>query len=667
MKAFLISPDEKAFLWNAGDRVPLGLLYLAAVLEKNGIKNEVFDLNHYDKEELIKRIRAGAPDFVGLSIVSSPSFKQMKKLAEEIKAINPGIKIIVGGAHVSAMPESFIGVADSIVLGYGEKGLMAAIKGKKGIINESCEINDFPVPARSKLNPNDYVMYADGLKTATIITSRGCPFACVFCASHERKIQYRDPESVREEVRELKKQGYETVYILDENFVVSKKHFNAITDLMNEEAMKYRIEMRTSDVSEKIVQKLKKTGCIYVALGIESGNNEILKKANKNTTVEINRRAIEILGKYNIPTKGFFIIGLPGETEETAWQTIKFADEMRAKGLRFADFYSLTPFPGSPVWENPEKYGIKILSRDFDSYLQKGEPVIETEKLSKEKISELVKEAKKRWQKLGRIIITGASGFIGRRVTERLKKDYEIIDFSIESGKDILNEKDFQGLNADYVIHLAALNKSEDVRRMFEVNVKGTLNVLEFCKKNSVKMIFTSSIAVYGLGQNLKEENALKPISFYGCTKLLGERLCEFYKRQYGVNCSILRISNIYGPGQGKGYVIYDALSQINNEKIILKNPFPKRDFIYVDDVVEAIVKCLPLNGLEILNIGSGQSNSVREIAEKMSTNVEFKEDYDVESDIFLDPSRSKRVLDWQPEVSLDEGIGNCKEFMNAA
>ncbi|MDD5687514.1 MAG: radical SAM protein [Elusimicrobia bacterium] len=399
-KVFLVSPDEKKFLWNAGDRVPLGLLYISKALSENGVENQVFDLNHYETSKFLEKVEDETPAWVGFSIISSPSFNQIKKIAEKVKKISPKIKIVAGGSHLSALPHSLDGIADAIVVGAGENGIVKVIKeGKTGIINEPFEINDYPVPNRGKLDYKDYKMYADGLLTATIITSRGCPFNCFFCASHERKVQFRNSENVRKEVKILKKQGYESIYILDENFVIKEKHFEKIIKIMKQEDMKYRMEMRADRVSEEIAEKLKQTGCRYVALGIESGDNEILKKINKGTTVEINRRAIEILGKRGIYVKGFFIIGLPGETEQSAGKTIEFAENMREKGLSSADFYALTPFPGSAIWDNPEKYGIKILDRNYDNYLQKGDPVIETEYLSNKKIKKLVDGARARWKK----------------------------------------------------------------------------------------------------------------------------------------------------------------------------------------------------------------------------------------------------------------------------
>jgi radical SAM superfamily enzyme YgiQ (UPF0313 family) len=321
----------------------------------------------------------------------------MKTLAAKIRPYAGCI--VAGGPHISALPSSLEGCVDAVITGYGEEGILKVIQGKRGRIHESVDINKFPLPNRVKLNFENYKLFTDELETATMITSRGCPHKCAFCASHERKVQFREPENVREEIQQLKLQGYQAVYILDENFGIKKNHLMKITDIFRKEKMRYRMEMRSRDVTEEVSKRLKETGCMYVSLGCESGDNKILKKTETGKTVEENKNAIQILNKYNIPVKGFFIIGLPGETNETARKTIEFSEEMRYQGLKHADFYTLTPFPGNAIWNNPEKYGIKILSKNFDAYLQKGCPLIETEHLSQKRIKELLEEARTRWKK----------------------------------------------------------------------------------------------------------------------------------------------------------------------------------------------------------------------------------------------------------------------------
>jgi nucleoside-diphosphate-sugar epimerase len=258
-----------------------------------------------------------------------------------------------------------------------------------------------------------------------------------------------------------------------------------------------------------------------------------------------------------------------------------------------------------------------------------------------------------------KVIITGGDGFLGKRIEALLNKDYEIFILDKQKGRDITKIKDFEDLFTDCVIHLAALTKSQDQKEMFDVNVKGTFNVLEFCKLVRAKLIFASSAAVYGNAKSpLQEDNELNPVSFYGLTKLLGERLCDFYNTNYDLPITILRIFNLYGPGQQRGFVIPDIASQLENERIILKNPYPKRDFVYVDDVAEAVKKSIEREFLGVINIGSGKSYSIREIAEKIAEGREIKYTREGEkSDIYADISEAERVLNWKPKTSLDEGL----------
>jgi radical SAM superfamily enzyme YgiQ (UPF0313 family) len=283
-------------------------------------------------------------------------------------------------------------------MAYGERGILEALKGQTGIINSPSKFNDYPLPNRKKIDSKNYSLDIGGFNGTTMISSRGCPFGCVFCASHEKIVQFRTLESIERELNEINNLDYKAVYVLDENFLNDKSLYEKI-NLFNNQRIKYKIEGRTNNITPQLAESLRKTGCLEISLGIESGNDEILKRINKRTTVEENRRAIKILGKTGINVKGFFILGLPGETKETARETIRFAEEMKEVGLTSADFYVLTPFPGSEVWDNPEKFGIKILSRNFNEYLQKGDPVIETEKLNQEEIKELLIEARERWKK----------------------------------------------------------------------------------------------------------------------------------------------------------------------------------------------------------------------------------------------------------------------------
>jgi UDP-glucose 4-epimerase len=261
------------------------------------------------------------------------------------------------------------------------------------------------------------------------------------------------------------------------------------------------------------------------------------------------------------------------------------------------------------------------------------------------------------------IIITGSSGFIGKNLKELLERDYKIIEFDKGNNKDITKIEDFENLNADYVVHLAALMRKETPQEMLNVNVLGTLNVLEFCRKTGAKLIFISSSVVYGnVKGEIKEDYPLKPESFYGLTKLIGEEICKFYNKNFNVLTIILRFFNAYGKGQ-RDALIPEIISQLSEEKIVLRNPYPKKDFVYVEDIVEAINKSLNLNSFEIINIGTGKSYSVREIAETLvklngkDKKIEFLDDTKIDIDSRAIFSKAEEILKWQPTISLEEGL----------
>ncbi len=262
-----------------------------------------------------------------------------------------------------------------------------------------------------------------------------------------------------------------------------------------------------------------------------------------------------------------------------------------------------------------------------------------------------------------KILITGSEGFVGNRLVEKLGNKYNLELFDKNFNKDIINPKIFENLNADFVIHLAAITKSNDLSNMFNVNVNGTLNVLEFCKTSGAKLIFASSSAVYGdIDSPIKENSNLKPSSYYAMTKKLGEEMCRFYYDKFSVDSTILRIFNPYGPNQTDGFLISDILSQLDKSEIDLGNPRPKRDYIYIDDLVDAIDKSLDLKDFNIINIGTGISYSVKELANQITDKkINFNDNSLVKSDIYADISKAKKLLSWVPKVSLKEGIKYLK------
>jgi UDP-glucose 4-epimerase len=298
-----------------------------------------------------------------------------------------------------------------------------------------------------------------------------------------------------------------------------------------------------------------------------------------------------------------------------------------------------------------------------------------------------------------RILVTGSNGFVGNDLVDELKRqDADVLTLADHDGRRIdirdqqrvmriiknlsLKKKALPKKNytlytirdIDIVYHLAAITSVpfsfENPRETYDVNVLGTLNILELCRScNADKIVFASSY-VYGQPQYLPidEKHPLQPTNPYARSKILGEELCRAYNTDFGVKCIILRPFNIYGVGQGKNFLIPSIIAQLRYGKIELKDPTPKRDFIYISDVIDAYIKAGEFNGdFEVFNIGYGKSYSVKEIVDKIIHlyGKDVKVKYSGERrkneimDTVADIKKAKEKLDWKPGVEIDNGLSN--------
>ncbi len=273
-----------------------------------------------------------------------------------------------------------------------------------------------------------------------------------------------------------------------------------------------------------------------------------------------------------------------------------------------------------------------------------------------------------------KIAITGSSGFVGKRLVNKLaKSNVDIIEIDLKSGFDILKTDSLNRIETfDVLIHLAAKSYVPDSFKypasFYYTNIIGTLNVLELCRKFNARIIFTSSY-VYGGPDYLPidELHPLKAFNPYAQSKLIGEDLCIAYARDYDIPYTIFRPFNIFGPNQNSSFLIPQILIQARTGLITLKDPRPKRDFIYIDDVVEAYISAIDekLSFQEVLNLGSGRSYSIEfitQIIEKYFNNTvktKFLNVYRKNEilDTVADVSKAKELLCWKPTVSLKEGI----------
>lgn len=279
-----------------------------------------------------------------------------------------------------------------------------------------------------------------------------------------------------------------------------------------------------------------------------------------------------------------------------------------------------------------------------------------------------------------RILITGNKGFIGTYLTQKLQSaGYELVLCDLSDGIDIKNRNEISQIEGvDVVIHLANLSfvpaSFVEPVLFYETNFITTLNMLELCRQNNARLIFFSSY-MYGTPdyQPIDENHPKRAYNPYAQTKLISESLCEGYNRDFKVPVTILRPFNIYGKGQNPDFLIPTIINQAKTGKIVIKDDRPKRDYIHVTDVVEAvhaIIKTPATSEMQIYNLGSGKSYSVKEVIELVCANFENKIEYTCTNEIrqnevmdtIADISRIKNETGWKPAISLEEGI---KELIN--
>lgn len=272
------------------------------------------------------------------------------------------------------------------------------------------------------------------------------------------------------------------------------------------------------------------------------------------------------------------------------------------------------------------------------------------------------------------VAITGSSGFVGNHLKKRLINiGYEIIDLDLSQNIDITNWDHIKNTRRfDCLIHLAAKTFVPDSYKcpkdFYTTNIIGTLHALELCREKEAKMIYISSY-VYGNPQYLPIDE-LHPISSfnpYSQSKIIGENLCKSYEKDFRVKSIIIRPFNLYGPGQNEFFLIPFIIKQLNKKVIKLKDSQPKRDYLFIEDFIDALIKCVDYHesNYEVFNIGAGESYSVELIANKIisASHKKPKIKYLNETreneimNTIANIQKAKSKLNWAPKISLEQGL----------
>jgi len=270
------------------------------------------------------------------------------------------------------------------------------------------------------------------------------------------------------------------------------------------------------------------------------------------------------------------------------------------------------------------------------------------------------------------VLVTGADGFIGSHLVKALKAEgRRIWAHSFGDGNIAFCPLEFEGVG--HVFHLAGKtfvpDSWESPRAFYETNVLGTVNVLEFCRRHSASLTLISSY-VYGQPRWLPigEDHPLQPLNPYSHTKILAEEVARYYTAQFGVRVTLVRPFNIYGPGQIGPFLIPTLLKQAldpQQDKITIADLRPRRDYIYVADLVTLLVATMGRQSGGVYNAGSGRSVSIAELVDLINSLLQNKkqicsqERYRPEEvlDVVADITRAASELQWRPTVELVDGL----------
>jgi len=396
----------------------IGIAYMLATAKKAGLKVDFVDMAAYEvtPEEVTNYVRQTRPSVVGFYAFTT-QVKSAALVADRIKDLDNNILIGLGGPHATATPDGTLKEFQSFdftVPGEGEDvivDLFSNLKNYESVLGlrsrsgfspviKTINLDELPFPAWEEFNHSRYGGADPHLTSLELpmSSSRGCPFKCTFCHQvfgHDRR--HRSIDSLMEEMeRNITDFGAEATYFTDETFIINKKWsaelFQTMIDRGISEKMRFSAAVRVDINSPELFKLMKEAGCYYIFFGFENADDGMLKTMDKRTRSHQMKQAVRWAQDAGITVTGSFILGLPGETEETAYKSMHLGKEL---GLYSVTFPIAVPFPGTRLRKQAEagEYGLKILSNNWDDYGKQYPGVMESETLSIHRLRELQKEA----------------------------------------------------------------------------------------------------------------------------------------------------------------------------------------------------------------------------------------------------------------------------------
>jgi anaerobic magnesium-protoporphyrin IX monomethyl ester cyclase len=344
------------FLENPRATPRLGLLYLGTTLREAGHDVSIRHLQTLD--ELQSLISGNAFGFIGIS-ATTREYPDAVQVLNYLKRMGCRATVAIGGPHATALPtECQRNGFDLVITGEADTAivdLVAEPPASQRIVpcGAVANLDSLPIPDRSLLGEEAWRPFLGlgedpGLRLASIMLSRGCPYRCAFCGSH---LHYRRRSAghIGRELLSLHSQGYDGLVILDDLPFVGEPHVRSFCDQVRPLGLRFRCNFRTDLLTPGSAQLLAKAGCSRLQFGIESASQIILDGVAKGTHYDSNGHAITICHEYGMQAKAMFIWGLPGDGPESADALVAWVTHHRPDSLQVSLF---TPLPGSPLWQS---------------------------------------------------------------------------------------------------------------------------------------------------------------------------------------------------------------------------------------------------------------------------------------------------------------------------